>query len=260
MAKKASTNKITANDMAAAVASINTPSVEVENAILVKELKEKLEGEFVPPTPNDPAWTEYLLDQLTDKEKDNGKPTNAGLRRLARIYAGHLVSQNVDVMYCPTVNDPYRATVKVTMSFLMHSGPNTTMSDAADISDLNTQQPFSLHPVGTATTVAESRCLKRLLCLNILTADESKLPTNDYIKSVQEVINATLPTGNPAQKHAISNLANKLGIDLTKCLNAQADLQNKELDKLSIEECSRILKLLGSFDRKEVDIPKDILK
>lgn len=266
MAKKASKNttivdtNVSVDYMRKAVeAAVSIPSVENENAELVKELVATLESKETAPSQGDPGWTEFLMKQLGKDEQDNGKPNNVGLRRLAKQYLGHFLGQHVDILNFPKDQDPYRATVIVSMTYLVNGIGQVKMTDAFDVSSLNTREPFCFHPVATAITTAESRCLKKLLGLNTLTADESKMPDNEHVKATQEIINATLPTGNPAQKHAISNLSNKLGIDHQKLIQS-IDIQNKELDKLSVEECFKVLKTLGSFERKEVSIPKEILK
>lgn len=115
------------------------------------------------------TWSEDVMALFTEKEinKIDGKdyPNVNGLRRVARIILGKVVvSQPVQVW-------PYsdgRATVLYQLVF--ENGE--VFGDVADVSGDNTDQTFLAFAVASASTRAESRCLRKALMIHSPSAEE----------------------------------------------------------------------------------------
>ena len=54
------------------------------------------------PSEQDPEWSEYLLDQLSDSELINGAPTVDGLRRITQKCFGEIVESHTQIIETPT--------------------------------------------------------------------------------------------------------------------------------------------------------------
>lgn len=212
------------------------------------------------PNPYEPEWTDYLLNQLLPHEKPNNKPNNVGLRRLCHIYIGRLLEQKVHVHTFPSSSDPSRACVTVSVSFEYPNGARVSISDGCDVSAVNTSEPYIFHPVATAISIAESRCFKKLLCLNTLAAEESQAPTGIQMETAQILNSSTLPLGTPNQKQAIKRMSKNLGIDIVKLLGIMKGLSTTSFEMLNTDECQQVMKMLNVYDRKEVVIPQEILE
>jgi len=211
------------------------------------------------PTPGDFEWTKYLLSLLDKKELEGDKPTNAGLRRLFRKLGWELISQELNVLKCPTMDDPQRASVVCTMRYLYQNNGPYTVQDAADCSAINNQEPYCNHPLATASTIAESRCFRKILGLSVLASDETKSPTQPQLETARTLDSVALPRSNDAQRNAIKSTASRLGIDLNKLLINTASVKNKSLETISIEEGQALMRICGQYDRKEIAIPTEII-
>ena len=117
-----------------------------------------------------PQW---LLDQLEENETENGKPKCDGLRRIFLEHIGNILETNVQVVQCATSENEGRSTVIVSIKYLRYDDNQIYVrSDASDCSYRNSNRPFSNHPTATAVTMAEGRCLRKIMGLNILTQEE----------------------------------------------------------------------------------------
>ena len=70
-----------------------------------------------------PEWNDYVMKFFTDKELIDGNPLTAGLRRVAEMLIGEIISSRpVDVQRVET-NDPIgRTTVVYEVQFLVKKG------------------------------------------------------------------------------------------------------------------------------------------
>jgi hypothetical protein len=163
---------------------------------------EKLNNENVVlstmPTYGSAEWNDYVMEQFTDEEVvvDNGKrcPKCAGLRRVTRLVLGDIIS-SAPIQFAPSldVNGPGRATVVYEVQVKFYS--DNIVRRVADIADVwhgNTDDIFAAHPAATASTRAEARALRKLLCLNNISAEE--LTMKDTVAAVRNSVKVEVPT------------------------------------------------------------------
>ena len=113
-----------------------------------------------------PEWTDYVLSQLTEQEKRDGKPTAPGLKRAFNsLFPDVYVNEKQNVHH---VGPEYAA---VTIS--LDIGTLISIVGSAECSEANTDPPYNKYPLATAQTRALGRAYKRLLGIDIITAEES---------------------------------------------------------------------------------------
>lgn len=121
------------------------------------------------PCSNDENWTEYVLSLLYEKEKvedENGQilPKVSGLRRLTNLLTdGILRSEPVQVI-------PDRS--KCTVVYRIELKNGEVYADVGDCTELNCKPPFNTFAGPIAATRAEARALRKLLKLNVISAEE----------------------------------------------------------------------------------------
>jgi hypothetical protein len=209
-------------------------------------------------------WTPFILSRLRQKEqyiddKGNIFPTCDGLRRLFETYIGEIGDLTCHVVDPPSPSNERRATVTVTISYYKN-GMLKSITDAADCYVGNTASPYCLYPVATATTMAESRCLRKGLRLTkVISADESRAADQEISEAF--IQNDQKMTGN--QRNAINNICEKLDINLIKLLESLENLKNKDINTLSYDDATVILKKLSLFSKGKEGggetIPEELL-
>jgi hypothetical protein len=140
-----------------------------------------------------PEWQKYVIGLLNPDEVYEGYPRCFGLRRIANLLLGPIVEQGVsNLSVIPIVTAEEKNSRAVTVVYDIHinwkmstrvpivmgnNGEGMCLNDirkfsgTADcIEDINS--PYGRHPAASAETKAESRALKKALCLNIITAEE----------------------------------------------------------------------------------------
>lgn len=226
--------------------------VEEKITAVAAEIEDKTEEnkEELPPVKphiGDPEWHDYVMSFFEEDELIEGSPNNNGLKRVfARIF-GIIYTSNVSVVNFPTIADPYRATVIVTMNL----GEPTIRSfqDAVDISEFNTTAPYVNFPINTAVTMAENRIIRKALFLKVLSSEELNKSATAPSASVPVDLMAT---GNnlatDIQQKVITSLATTLGISLEKMFNTMT-IANKKLETLLYTEAQEVINLLTQYNR-----------
>tara|TARA_R110000824_G_scaffold7728_2_gene34976 strand:+ start:16538 stop:17419 length:882 start_codon:yes stop_codon:yes gene_type:complete len=158
---------------------------------------------------NDPGWTDYVLSQLTEKEVQNGRPTVHGLRRITEISYGEVIESLSDIEQLPDTNNGNRATVKASLTVERYDGKMVKFQGVCDVNHSNTEAAYAKHAVATAESRAEARAYKKMLRLNILTAEETVDPTQ--IDDPGDKI-------RPQQEKMINVLSERLSVNLDKLL------------------------------------------
>lgn len=195
------------------------------------------------PSISDPGWTEYVLSSLMDYEKDNGSPKTDGLRRIATKLLGVFSSQT-DILQTPTVENGFRASVKVELTF--HNNRFST-TGAADVYSGNTKAKFATHAVATAETRAEGRALRKALRLTkVLAAEELTGPDADE------------PTGadgraNTGMLNGLRIMANKIGKTLLQCAEMNRITIGSEED-LTTDQGLRLSNWINKVQRGEIQL------
>lgn len=211
--------------------------LEQENIALKREVNKDLKEV---PSYNSPEWSDYVMGLFSPKEMVNDQyPNGAGLRRVAEILLGNIISSRVlDVKYVQdNENGPGRACAIYEISFAwnkyqdetiidMSGPPIRTFSDAADVWPGNTDDLFAAHPVATAVSRAESRVLRKALRLRGLSAEElapNALQAMKNYHDSKEVVTTGEWNANDKisalQETFITRRCQDLGIDAEKFIN-----------------------------------------
>ncbi len=207
----------------------------------------------------DDGWTKQLVGELRKNELEGTYPTNAGLRRLFHKYVGTIISTQVEVVQAPNPGNAGRAVVSVALSYIPIDNPNTQIfvSDAADCCSSNAKGVYGLFPTSTATTMAENRCMRKALNLNILSSDETQTP-DDIGEAVRQHDEGTIISD--IQRNMIINMSNRLNISLDKLLERHKFVQ---IEGITHSQAIILLQELASYQRGPEQsgsaIPKEIL-
>ena len=187
-------------------------------------------------------WNNFVLSQLTDDEKFEGKPTTQGLRRFTAFMFG-INDIESKVIQCPTPDNDNRATVTVRICTSIGNA-----SSSADIYSGNSGK-FGAHPVACADTRAEGRALRRLLCLQGLTAEEAD---EDAIILTKSEADGRI---NDTQIEGINNLCKNLDIDVVNLIKETLpDCSN--ISNAEYAQGQELLKAIKSF--KTTGVPDDL--
>lgn len=181
------------------------------------------------PPMTDPKWSEFVLSHFSEDELDpDGRPLVAGLRRVARLLLGPIlysgpapglpfqapslltgfeklgilqpavVGYMVEILWCRDVQQtgPYKA----------------TFVDVADVYSGNTDPDYARHASATASTKAESRCLRKALGLKGIAAEEKTV-----VPSIEAMLDGMI---TPDQVNFIRVLCARNDINVEKYINS----------------------------------------
>lgn len=221
------------------------------------------------------TWTDYVLSLLREDEKADGKyPKYNGLVRIAAMLKFEIIDTTVQIVQSPEPANNNRATAIATIRYALHEGsygiPSGVYSqcDAADCSAINTRKPFSFHPVATASTMAQSRVLRKILRLNTHTAEEMNAPDGIEGKMAEEMDDRSRGI-TVLQKNLITSVCQRLEIDLTKFLVEFLHLDASKvtpetLGTITETEAQHLMRQLQGFqknpsDKEYIPTPDSIL-
>ena len=121
------------------------------------------------PSPTSPDWNDYVLSLFEKNELFDGRPKCAGLRRVAELVLGQVVSSKPTQVFPPSSGSEVgRATVIWEVIF----SNGSVFSDVADSWEGNTDDAFCVFNTATAATRAEGRALRKALRLSTVAAEE----------------------------------------------------------------------------------------
>jgi len=202
-----------------------------------------------PILPTDPLWSDYVMGFFTPAELDNNNPRTDALRRVAELLLGPFNILSEVIQWPELAN---RATVMVKLEFLRDktTGTSRIVSGAADVSSVNTDSKFAVHPVATAETRAEGRALRKALRLTkVLAAEETYGADKDE------------PSGNDnrietGMTNSLKMMCNKMGIDESKLSGYM--FKASQLVDLTAQQGREMGFLLGDFRSGKSVIPEDV--
>ena len=156
----------------------NVNIVPTDGPLTDSDALAKMPSQPSEPLISDPAWTPYVLSQLTDDELANGCPKVTGLRRVAALLLGEILEIDTHPFQLPSVSNELFCTAKTTVRILWTKDTDSPVervfSALADSYLGNaTDKFFARFPSAIAETRSEGRAWKRALNLvNITTAEE----------------------------------------------------------------------------------------
>jgi hypothetical protein len=174
------------------------------------------------------AWQSYIMGLLEPNEQIDGYPRCFGLRRIAQKLLGPIISSRVNVLSVIPTADSRAVTISYEVTFdwqlntpmvvgAMVPPDYRVFGGVADCIE-NPDSVFGRHPAASAETKAESRALKKALCLNVLSAEEK---TSGYDESIKE----ESPRKVLDENHP-----------LVTCLRAKSEMLKVNLDDLIKEQ------------------------
>ncbi len=206
-------------------------------------------------------WQSYILSLIAPDEQLDGFPRCFGLRRVAQLVLGDIISSKpTQIVVIPqlSANDtPTRAVTVVyeivfdwKMGNPIFVGADTPLQDyrtfggmADCVEDINT--PYGKHPAASAETKAESRALKKALCLNILSAEEKVSGYDEVIEMAPS--NARITTQLASFIEAkVSALKLNLG-DVMK----EFGTSNEVLTNIPLEEGVKLFSYINGLQNKK---------
>lgn len=167
-----------------------------------------------------PEWHEYAMGHFQNNETIDGHPNVAGLRRVTELLLGPILnSEVVKVFPVMESNEPGRATVVYRVSVKFSDDTVRTFSDVADVWHGNTDDMFLVHAVATACTRAESRCLRKMLKIRGIAAEEL-MTTKDSSKIVSDSSTGDRNRCSKDQVNFINAKCKKLDIGVMNFINS----------------------------------------
>lgn len=249
-----------------------------------KELVEQ--GELITPSgvttdPTTPKygskeWSDYVLDQLQDDEKDDkGHPNVHGLRRLAEDLLGpFLESGPVEVKASLDGESSGRAycVYQIVVYPFMVNSDQPAIGDGlekrvyratADSYRGNTDDVYSVYPVAMAEVRAETRCLRRMLKLREVSSEEltSKNANETLAREETNKVAATFDNDDSiatSQIFIIKDKCRVLNIDLMKLVNS-GEKQYTAIEEMTKETAAKVIQRLTQYQTQAVPVPSEFL-
>jgi hypothetical protein len=233
----------------------------------------KIEVESDEPHQLSPEWHDYVMSKFTDTElvEINGEryPNCYGLRRVVELLIGEIVESkptNLIVSSDSTGTSPGRVTCVYEVAIRSHdSGQIKRYGDVAEVFSLNCDDLFLAYPAATAVTRAEGRCLRKLLKVRCVAAEE--LTRN---KNVGEAVRTAIksgPTdgsyqdGDPitgAQIRAMQKICSQMKIDVSKFINMGEKTYSRPED-ITKKTAINMIKLLNDYQNNSRPVPLEII-
>ncbi len=210
------------------------------------------------PDMTSPQWTEYVLSLFDESEFLEEYPLVHGLRRVAELVLGTIVSSGPTHVYPPKDDGAGRATVVWAIEF----ANGMRFSDVADCWEANTDDTFLAFATATAATRAEGRALRKALRIRVVAAEEmTKKNTASIIKSMVK----TQATEGEYENESSMTDAQANFIDIkSKQLNVNTALLFKQVFNLSTKKVSKqaasaAIDKLNEFQKNLASVPQSIV-
>lgn len=208
-----------------------------------------------------PEWHDYVMAHFQPNELMEGNPTTAGLRRVAELLLGDIVSSKPIQVFPSEGNGPARATVvyevriawKLEASVQGEYGHIRTYADVADVWHGNCDSLFVGYAVATASTRAEGRALRKALKIRGVAAEE--LTKQDVAKAV--AIETEEKISNE-QISFIDGKCKKLDINVVAYINS-GDKQYRSIYDVTRETAAKMIKRLTEITNDKSLITETIM-
>ena len=193
------------------------------------------------------GWQEYVLSMFDSSEMVDGKPKAEGMLRVARNLFGTTVSISTVVHeVCPAY-----CFVTCEVECVDYRGDSCMIHGSAECTQDNTDEPYNKYPLATAETRAMGRALKRLLGLNILTAEESSKKAE--LTQISNDENRTEGSITPNQVRVIDKTCKRLNIDLETVIVITDFGEYEDINQVSHATALAIIATLDQWEREKVE-------
>ena len=215
------------------------------------------------PDPTSPEWNEYVLSLFDDSELYDGRPLCHGLRRVAELLMGRIVSSKPTQVFAPTGGDEIgRATV--IWEIIFEDG--SLFSDVADCWEGNTDDAFCVFNTATAATRAEGRALRKALRIKTVAAEEmTNKNTASIVRSISQTKAMETTEGEYNDSERMTDKQENF-LDV-KCgqVNVNVEKMFKEVFGLNVKrkitkgQASDAIKKVNLYQQEEESIPDSIV-
>lgn len=212
-----------------------------------------------------PEWNDYVMSFFEKNEQFDGRPTVHGLRRVAEILIGQIVSSKPTQVFPPSNcgTELGRATVVWEITF----SDGSVFSDVADCWEGNTDDTFIVFNTATAATRAEGRALRKALRLRTVAAEEM---TSKDTGAVAKSITLSKQMEQPRQDEYVStDLMTDPQLSFldgkSKQLNIDVIIFMKEVFKVNVKrkvtkgEASLAIQKLNEYQQDPNSIPQNCI-
>ena len=214
------------------------------------------------PDPTSPDWNDYVLSLFDERELYDGRPLCSGLRRIAELLIGKIVSSRPTQIFPPTSGDEIgRATVVWEVVF----EDGSLFSDVADCWEGNTDDAFCVFNTATAATRAEGRALRKALRLKTVAAEEmTKKNTASITRSISQTKGMAATEGEyddsqrmtDPQANFIDVKCKQLNLNVAEFFKEVFDVNVKR--NLNKGQASSAIQKLNDFQQDKSLIPDSI--
>ena len=213
--------------------------------------EQEQEQEEVQLSPSSPDWTNHVLSLLGEKEKIDGNPTTNGLRRIAPLLLGKIISSDCNVVQAPCPQNSMCVVIQHTLTF----EDGSIVSSVADATPENMPpEPYDKYYTAMADSRAEGRCYRRALKLNIVTADElrnTKSGEPDQHEGEPDSI-------TDVQIQAMDVSGKRYNINLAEFIK-QEGVEAEQVKKIKYEEALVLQEKLMEYNINSDNIPEKLL-
>lgn len=206
-----------------------------------------------------PEWSDYAMQFFTEKELIDGNPLTAGLRRVAELLVGEIISSKpIEVTRIETGDPIGKTTVVYEVQFLVKKDGKEYIKTYADVADVwagNTDDLFAVHAAATASTKAEGRALRKALKLRVVAAEE--LCKKDVSQFLSQQANQLDERIKPEQVKYIDINCKKLDIDVVKFINSGEKVYNS-IYEVKRDTAAKMIDLINKIKRGEQNLNRDL--
>jgi hypothetical protein len=211
------------------------------------------------PNPLSPEWNDYVMKFFTEKELIDGNPLTAGLRRVAELLIGEIISSKPINVHRIETGDPIgKTTVTYEVQFLVKNGDREYIKTYADVADVwagNTDDLFAVHAPATASTKAEGRALRKALKLRVVAAEElCKKDVSQYLGQQSNQIEERI---KPEQIKYLDINCKKLNIDVIKFINS-GDKDYNSVYEVKRDTAAKMIEVINKIKRGEQNLKKEL--
>ena len=206
-----------------------------------------------------PEWNDYVMTFFTDRELIDGNPLTAGLRRVAEMLVGEIISSKPVNVQRTETNDPIgKTTVVYEVQFLVRNGDKEYIKTYADVADVwagNTDDLFAVHAPATAATKAEGRALRKALKIRAVAAEElCKKDVSAYLSQQPGQMDERI---KPEQIKYLDMNCKKLDIDVIKFINS-GEKEYNSVYEVKRDTAAKMIDIINKIKRGDQDLKEDL--
>lgn len=205
------------------------------------------------PKRTDIGWTDYVLKHFEDTEMVAGLPTADGLRRVAELLLGEVISSRPTSSYTfIDGNGKPVACVAWECSFKTKDGTIKTFGDTADVTSTNVEDAkFARFATAMAGTRAKGRAFKEALAIKVVSFEE--MPTYQEAKEL-----ADKKRISDSQMSGLNVVCKRININVEKYVNC-GTVKYKSIKDVPYDIALKMMKQIDVYQRDVAKIP-DVIK